>query len=174
MIDTEKLYKASLDTKTKWITYIFLLVMGGLLYKSFEALQRPSYGSNNSSIYVIIIIILLVILVNSWIKKVQFYQLTEDLLIIKTFHEQIKIPLYEIKHIHENNQIPGGPIREIGTKGLFGYRGRYFLGQWGYVNFFATQKKNLILIETLNLGIFVISPDDMELFNRLQNYIEHE
>jgi hypothetical protein len=61
-----------------------------------------------------------------------------------------------------------GTIRTFGVGGLFGYFGKFHTPGIGHSTFYATQRKNKILIVTSNDKKIVITPDDNSLAEKLK------
>ena len=57
-----------------------------------------------------------------------------------------------------------GTIRTFGNGGLFGYTGYYRNAKFGTMRWFATQRKNYVLIEKINGKKIIITPDEPENF----------
>ncbi len=57
-----------------------------------------------------------------------------------------------------------GTYRILGNGGLFGYTGYYRNSTFGNMRWFATQRKNYILIEKNNGQKIIITPDEPDFF----------
>jgi hypothetical protein len=96
------------------------------------------------------------------------YLVKDDKLVINRKIGNVVLPLNEIVSAKEiTREDYTFAIRYIGNAGFCGWYGRFWSPKLGNLKFFASQKKNLVLIETIHKGKWVISPDDLSLVNLL-------
>jgi hypothetical protein len=101
------------------------------------------------------------------------YIIDTKYLVIHRKVKGVSINLNEISSVKllSEKEIKGG-IRMFGVGGVFGYFGLFTFPKIGYCKMFATQRKNMILIETLEKKKFIITPDELKLINDLKEKIE--
>jgi hypothetical protein len=167
------IYKASLDKLAKWITGILFLVFISIGIKSFLFLlcERSTTIEKNS--HLLVLLLLFLILFFCWLYAPIGYIIDDKFLIIKRRKKNISIDFTDITSVKllTENEIKGG-IRMFGVGGVFGYFGLFTFPKIGYCKMFATQRKNMILIETLEKKKFIITPDELKLINDLKEKIE--
>jgi len=164
-------YKASLDHTTRWTSIAFSLLVVILIGRSIQILQNNNFILPDAPMYYFSIIILITIWLISFLRKIKYYELFEDKLIIKTRWKDKIIPLNEITKIEPLNLLPFASLKNIGRRALFTYRGRYHFPELGYVNFYASQKKNLLFLQTKEHGNIVISPNSLALLEEIKKKI---
>lgn len=76
---------------------------------------------------------------------------------------QITLPLDQISVIEIiNPKVLWMSIRLFGSGGLFGYFGLFYNKTYGRMRWYATQRKNAIVIITNDNKKYLITPDDLE------------
>ena len=160
-------YKASLDTLTKGITigvFVLLIVIGQI---SVRALFTSQADTATILVHLGILLLLFIILLGSWLYAPRFYTIANNILTINRPIGKVKIKLGDIKQVRllTDNEMKG-LIRTFGVGGLFGYFGKFHATDFGNMTFYATQRKNKILIVTNNSKI-IITPDDKNIVDKL-------
>jgi len=170
------IYTASLDKLTKTITFcVPLIFIGAIFIPLIIHIDDPSFNSFKHWISIIVGILVLIVCGVVYLYRVLRYELNETELIIVRPINSLHIPLNSIKGIIKltrEDMFPG-TIRTFGNGGFFGYTGYFWNRAFGTMIFYLTQRKNLILIETLpkegkKKGTkSVISPDDIGMEGKL-------
>ncbi|MEI7803091.1 MAG: PH domain-containing protein [Bacteroidota bacterium] len=155
-----KKFKCSLDKTSKiigGIVFVPILFLGCLSFANRE--NDTSYITLFSSIPPI------VILVVTFLYRPMNYTVTSSLIIINRPVSLFKINRIEIaKCSIVSKKEMSGTIRTFGNGGLFGYTGYYRNAKFGTMRWFATQRKNYVLIEKINGKKIIITPDEPENF----------
>jgi Bacterial PH domain len=152
------IYKASLDTAAKIITCSIILLLLGTFFTFLITV-----GNENKIISPIIGISFTLILVLSYIFAPRKYSISKDILIIHRPIYNIEIPKKEIKSAIENTS-KAISIRTFGVGGLFGYFGSFHSFDLGGTTWYATKRKNQVIIERTNGQKIILSPDDISGF----------
>jgi len=168
-----QIYKASLDKTTAWISIGFTALILALIIKIIFVLQNNNFVAQDAPMYFFIIVILIGIWVISFLRQIKYYSLSDEYLIIQTRWEKINIPIAEIIKIEPLNLLPFSSVKNIGRRALFGYRGTYKFPSLGHISFYASQKKNLIYLQTEKQGNIIISPDDISLLDDINEKLTH-
>lgn len=150
-------FKASLDNTAKIISGLILALPVALF------LFKPE------SIWVDLP--LLAIFLFCYAIAPQYYVLTDSELKIKRLFRSVQLPLTEIKTAYEvpdAKKMASSSIRTFGVGGLFGYFGKFWNKEQGNMNWYLTNFKNVILIETTTGKKNLISPDDPQMLQFLQ------
>ena len=164
-------YKASLDKTTAGISIAFTILVLVLIVKSIQILLRNNWSSQDAPMYFFIILVLIVIWVTAFLRQIRHYELSDNQLLIKTRRNTHTILLKEVEKIEELNLLPFASLKNLARRALFAYRGRYHFPTLGYIDFYASQKKNLIYLQTKNKENIIISPDDIALLKDIKNKI---
>jgi len=168
-MNTSLIYKASFDQRARRISKIVItmIVLLSLLVISL-GLSRTDQLLNN-----ILMLLPFWGLVGYWhVISVDSYILEEKGLLIKRILFPKQILFEEIKSSELLDEKSFKDLRQgSGSGGIFGYVGFYSDDRYGSMRWYATQKKNFILI-TLRSGLkIVITPDDTSLYTEIQNKI---
>jgi hypothetical protein len=165
-------YKASLDIKAKILTtsLIVIFIAIGLGRIRYIALNPEDTGSIYLTLTVFLFFILFV--VGCYLFAPQEYIINPDELIIYRPFKDFIIKLKDIKEIRiiDDSDL-GSAVRTFGVGGMFGYYGKYYTSNFGPVIFYATQKRNKVLIQTYDGTLFIITPDELQLVNEIKNRI---
>ncbi len=164
-------YTASLDTLGKIITsgtIILLLILG---YKSANNLTSSMTQGDTVAVLMNSGILLLFIatIVGCYLYAPKSYLLDSDSLTIVRPANNKKILLSDITEVRaiEDSEMTL-TIRTFGVGGLFGYFGKYRNSKIGSMTFYATQRKNRILIQTKQGEKIIITPDDTSIIDALK------
>lgn len=155
-------YKASMDKNAIGIT------TGVLLLFIFIVFNFIFYDSFYKTPALLFIISFAIILLLAYIYAPNSYTLTKKLLIINRPVGNISIELSDIDNIELfiNRNLS---IRSVGIYGLFGFYGRYYNRVIGSMDLYATRLSNRLLITTKSNRRLIISPDDIFLYDDLNN-----
>lgn len=110
-------------------------------------------------------VLLIVIFLNGYSLKASNYKIHENNLIVQFPFSKKSIPLTAIESAEriEKDKIKGS-LRVFGNGGLFGYYGQFENKILGQMNWYITQKENLVLIQTTNGQKIVLSPNQPNAF----------
>ncbi len=165
-------YKASLDTLAKiitWGTVILFLVLG---YRS--AVSLPVTQGDPAAIFVHICTLLLFtsIIIGCYLFAPQGYIVGAATLTIVRPVKGKRIKLADIKEIRTVTEGEmTWTMRTFGVGGLFGYYGKFYSSKIGRMTFYATQKKNRILIITSQGQNIIITPDDLNMIEKVKEIL---
>jgi len=162
-------YKASLDTLAKGLTigvFILLITIG---QQSVRALLVANGDTSTILIHSGALLLFVAILLGSWLYAPQSYTIDSNGLTINRPIGKVNIKLEDIKQVRTlaDNETKG-TIRTFGVGGLFGYFGKFHTPSIGHSTFYATQRKNKILIVTNNDKKVIITPDNINLVEKLK------
>ncbi len=166
-------YKASLDKFAKIVTIgttIFLLVIA---YTYFTASHIQYKGLSTTIFHYLGILLPILILVPSYFLSTKSYILDGNELTIVRRLGTKKIRLNDIVEIRnlDESDIKRAK-RLLASGGLFGYFGKFHVKSVGNVNFYATQRRNGILIIAEDGRHIVITPDDIGLADTIRERIQ--
>ncbi|HTO16307.1 MAG TPA: PH domain-containing protein [Edaphocola sp.] len=150
-------YEASLDNFTKTISFltILVIVISLIIVNTVIGDSAPSF-----LIPLYIILALSPILVFLW--KPQYYLLIDNRLEIQRPIGKIIIPMNDILQFEQlSESVMKKSVRAFGSGGFFGYFGKFKNNQLGVMNWYATQRKNIVLIHLLKNKKILLTPDDL-------------
>jgi hypothetical protein len=153
-------YKASLDTMAKAISFLFVMIAVLMLF--FPKLISIDNQRLNELFFISPILIIVTII--CFILKPSYYILEDETIIIHRIFKDVKILRSDILKVE---LVPAEKlkwsIRTFGVGGLFGYFGKFYNRNIGSMTWYATQRKNFVLIKTSKKNI-IITPDEAENF----------
>jgi hypothetical protein len=162
-------YKASLDTLAKGLTigvFILLVVIG---QQSVRTLLDAKGDTTTILTHTGILLLSLAILLGSWLYAPKSYTVDNTNLSINRPIGKVNIQLNDIEQVQKLvDKEAKGTIRTFGVGGLFGYFGKFHTPGTGHSTWYATQRKNRVLIVTNNNKNLVITPDDLGLVDKLR------
>lgn len=161
-------YNASLDFSATSITVIvlslFLILSVGLLRKAFVYYRNRQYFISSVLVFIVISMVFLAVL-GYGINASSYKVIDRNITIVTPFNE-ITIKKENILSVSVMKQEElVGLSRTRGINGFWGYYGWYKSSTLENLFFYATQKKNYILIQTKDNYRFVITPDNIELID---------
>ncbi len=158
-----KTFKASLDN----IAIILTLFVAGISVSLFISIFKTGDQLSTSpfSVIVILNIFILILFISFFILRPTGYSINESVIIVNRLILPFKINRKEIANcsIVSKDEM-SGTYRTFGNGGLFGYTGYFRNTKFGNMRWFATQRKNYVLIEKSNGKKIVITPDIPEDF----------
>ena len=164
-------FKASMD----WVA--ILITIGVLVLFTFIALKpiwqmMEEEGEIRFSLASFGILFLFAgIYIGCWLFAPQSYSLSRSELLVNRVIGNVSFEISEIKSFRILEDFESrGTIRTFGVGGLFGYYGKFYIPKIGSSIFYATQRKNKILLELKEGKNIVITPDDLGLHDRLTEY----
>lgn len=158
-----KKFKASIDNLSILITF-FVVVLSVSLFIGFLN------SGNHSDLFGISIatainFFMLGLVFVFFLLRTSSYSVTESSIVINSLLLPYNVSRNEIaKCTLVSKDEMSGTIRTFGNGGLFGYTGYYRNAKFGTMRWFATQRKNYLLIEKTNGKKIVITPDEPENF----------
>lgn len=160
-------YKASLDSFAKVVTIFVIILFLWLGIISIKGLINP-IDTTSIIIHSALLLLYISTLLGTWLYAPKKYIIDENRLIIVRAIGNLVIHRKDIKQvIILNEKESRQSFRTFGVGGLFGYFGKFYLRNYGYVNFYTTQHKNKILILTQNDQKLVLTPDDSSMAHQL-------
>ena len=167
----ETKFKAPKGQTTKIMTLLTLLLCVVAVIKL--VLQIVNTNRFPIGILVVVVIVVLVI-VMSYLLSPAGYVLSDNELIINQPVRSKKIRYKEILGVrHIQKEELRGMIRTFGIGGLFGQVGKFYHKNFGTMNLFVSQLKNLVLIETANKK-YLISPDTIDFLEKIKGKIPYK
>jgi len=162
-------YKASLDKLAKWTTLLVFVILIVVGCRSIIELITTILTVKEIIVHSLILLLFFLMLLLSWLFAPTAYSISENNLIIHRKISDVSIHLASITTIQQlTSQQIKGTIRTFGVGGLFGYFGKFHVPKIGSCTVYATQRKNIILIETLKKK-YVITPDNIQFADELIN-----
>jgi hypothetical protein len=149
-------YKASLDNLAKGTTIAITILFALIIVGQFSLISTVGF---------LMPIFTIVVLAGSYFLTIAFrpinYSLTTDKLII---HRLFRNVIIERKNIKSIEQIDKHKIkytlRSFGVGGLFGYFGKFTNKDLGRMTWYATQKDNVILVQTIGNKKIILTPNE--------------
>ncbi|KLT63755.1 PH domain-containing protein [Pedobacter sp. BMA] len=163
-------YKASLDTFGKVITAGVLIVFIAIGQKNVSAIISSNGDVKTTLIHGGVLLLFVLTVIGSYLYSTRKYSVTGDTLVIHRLIGNRVIKLADITEIRFIDSTDfSGTIRTFGNGGLFGYYGKFYNTKIGSMTWYVTQKKNRILLRTLQGDKIIISPDDISLVDCLRD-----
>ncbi|HMG16437.1 MAG TPA: PH domain-containing protein [Saprospiraceae bacterium] len=166
------IFKASLD-KISWvITYILLPILVIFCITTLYLALKKNPGSLSIPVSLILSFVVFgSIFLISYLFSPTQYEIKLDSLYITRPIGSIEIPLSSIKDIYPVAQDDMKfNIRTFGNGGLFGYYGYFYNRKQGKMTWYATQKRNYVILLTNTDKKIVLTPDDLSLVEAVKNY----
>ena len=155
------IYTVSLDGYAKGVTAAVIIMSAGLGLWSIRGLLRGKGDRLTMLLHGFVIVVLAATLLVSYSYHPQKYELGNFDLVIDRPAGNIVIPVKDILEIRKVTDAEmEGTVRTFGVGGLFGYFGSYHNQHLGSMQWYATRRKNLILIRTTQGNAYILSPDD--------------
>ena len=163
-------YTASYDMTVKVITGLIIALMLALIIYNICEIARLSDDIWIILTHLFVIFVLVIILLICYIYSPQYYNINDESLIIKRIIKDRTIMLNDISEIRllEPKEL-SGVIRTFGVGGLFGYFGKFSSLKLGSMNWYATQRKNKVLVILKTGKKIVITPDDRSLIDKIRS-----
>ncbi len=163
-------YKASLGTTAKIMTIalsvLFLCVIG----RSMNRLIILQNNSEKVAKHTTAILLVVAVVFISYLFSTRRYLLSNRELLIKRPIGDRKIKISDIEEIRLiDSDVRTGLLRVFGNGGFLGFYGKYYSPSIGWVNLYATQRKNRIFIKLKDGKKIIITPDDISLADKLKS-----
>ena len=161
-----------MDTLSKFLTLGVVALLVAIGRGSIKTLLRFSdIDKTTILIHSGILLSFIAIILGSYLFSPRKYELQNGQLIIKRLIGAKVINLTDIIEIRKINRGEmTGTIRTFGVGGLFGYYGKFHNSTFGHMTYYVTQRKNMILLKTKDEKKIIISPDDVNMINKLQEF----
>jgi len=165
-------FKASLDTLAKILTACIIICFVVIGFGRIRAIAINHADTTALYVNISIIVFFILIVVFTYLFAPQAYMIDNDELVIKRPIKDKKIKFLDIKGIRIANDFElNRAIRTFGVGGMFGYFGKFYCASLGSMTFYATQRKNRVIIQTKQGRIIIITPDDLQIVNLLKEKI---
>jgi hypothetical protein len=157
-------FRASLDGVAKVFSTVFtLLLLGVVLWQVYLYIDSPQLNS------IIASTILLAILFVPYYHHPFRYYIDSGQVTIQRPFRSVRINKRKIEHVRVvQPQEMKDTLRNFGVAGLYGYFGRFSNRNLGSMLWYATQRKNYVLIQTQDKN-YILTPDNPHEFVRLLN-----
>jgi len=152
-----KKYNSSMDWLAKTVPVLVGILVSG-------ALATALWSSGDESTLVIIgtsilpLAILAVLIGGTWWARIKGISLDDNAITIERSLWPAVIKLSDIKLIRPVNDMMFA-FRTFGNGGMFGYTGTFYKKSIGSMQWFCSQRRNYVLIETASGNKIVITPD---------------
>ena len=152
---------------TVWIatvsTMLLPLFFGLFLYFFEDAGWLPS---------AVLLLTLAPVSVVTWLQAPQTLMIDRNALTIGRRMNPVEISLGDIVRVERvESKVVRRAVRKMGNGGLWAYTGRYYHSSVGNYQLFATELRDLLLIETHNKK-YVISSVDTHMYRMLRECVE--
>lgn len=166
-------YKASKDKLVKWVTLVIFLIFITIGIKSILFLVNETSTTMEKISHLLVLLLFFLIIFVCWLYAPIGYRIDNKFLVINRRIKNFSVDISEIISVKllTEKEIKGG-IRMLGVGGVFGYFGLFHFPKIGACTLFATQKNNMILIETIKKKKFIITPDETDLLIDLTGKIK--
>ncbi len=162
-------YKASLDNSTKAITALVLILIVAVVSYRIKLQIGFTPDISTALAHSGIIILLGAVVIGSYLYAPTAYRVDDDFLTIVRPVYNKKIKMHDIIALREMTDTEVfGAIRALGNGGLFGYYGKYYVPKLGWATFYATQRRNRILITTQQGKKIMLTPDDLAMLDEMK------
>jgi hypothetical protein len=168
-------YKASTDLTVRIVTIAVTILFAGIVGRMAMIIRSSAADDPKMSyiLYAGIGFVFLIYFVSFGLCTWSYRVDEKSLIIIAPFYKKT-INKQDISHaslIEKDNL--GSVIRTGGIGGLFGYYGWFRGSKVGSFFMYATQMKNLILIETKDGKKYIITPDDVSMVSAIEPFSDH-
>ncbi len=158
-----KIFKASIDNFSAFASLFVIGLSVSLFLGLFNSGNQLSIIG--ISIGTILNFFVLLLVLTFFLLRTTSYTVSESAIIINSLLLPYIINRNEIASIAIVSKADmSGVYRTFGNGGLFGYTGYYRNAKFGTMRWFATQRKNYVLIEKTDGKKIVITPDEPENF----------
>ncbi len=157
-----KRYSSSMDGLAKTVP----VLVAGLVAAS---LGVSLWAARDESTLIIVctsilpLVTLIVILGGTWKARIKCITLDDNAITIERSLWPATIMLADIKSIRKVDDMMFA-LRTFGNGGMFGYTGSFYKKSIGRMQWFCSQRKNYVLMETTSGKKIVITPDEREEF----------
>lgn len=162
-------YKAKLSSVFVVITSVVYLIILYICYAIFfnpslVKIKNFNLSSDMSDNYVLAVF-LVVVFALLFLLRPRYYQISDDIIIIKRYIFSIKIPINEITEIDvQDYRSLKIWLRLFGSGGVWGYLGRLYSRTHGVVRAQLSNTDDVVLFITKNNRKYLISPENPQDF----------
>lgn len=148
-------FKASLDGIAKFFSTVFtLLIAGVILWQVYLFISSPQLNSVIASVF-----LLATLLIPYHHHPIKYVVEAEQVMIKRPFSDVI-IDRKEIESVRVvEQQEMKGTLRSFGVAGLYGYFGRFSNLKIGSMLWYATQRRNYVLLRAQGKN-YIVTPDN--------------
>jgi hypothetical protein len=162
-------YKASLDTLSKIITVVVIILLTTIAIKNVMEIIDGHGNLKRILIHGGILLLTIAIILICYLYRTTRYTITENKLVINRPVGNREINFSDISEIRIVDKADFfGTIRTFGNGGLFGYYGKFYNSKLGSTTWYVTQRRNRIFVHTKQGDKIIISPDDVTLVEKVQ------
>ncbi|ODS78911.1 MAG: hypothetical protein ABS46_16450 [Cytophagaceae bacterium SCN 52-12] len=158
------MFKASMDSTTKVITSLVILMLAGVSILPLKELLAPDVSFGDVIRNTLAVVFLVALPVGIWIYAPSGYEIDAGRLVIHRNVGQVSIDLNEIAEVKRQEGVIGRSIRTFGVGGLFGFYGKFYTDGVGSATFYATQRKNWVWVKLKSGKNILLTPDMPEEF----------
>lgn len=156
------MYKTKLDLTARIMTGFLTVTALGLAIFHLYLLNQVNYDLALFGANLMIMTILLIVYSACYLHKPSNYRVENGQIVIERPMKNIKIDAGTIKYAYVlDNEAMRGTKKTSGVSGLFGYFGKYENSAQGKMTWYATRQSNYVMLETVNRGKIVLTPDDL-------------
>jgi len=164
-----KTYKASMDSLVKIVTIAILVVSGFAFLSSLVYIMNSE--SSESWGTLLIVGSLILIFGITYTLAPRAYLLDNNSLTIDRLLAPVVIPLQQISEVSTPPlERFNYAVRLFGSGGFLGYFGLFWVSKTGKMWWYATQRKNVIMVKLTSGSPIIITPDDFSLAEELQKH----
>lgn len=165
-------FKASLDLFSKFITTLVAILFLAIIL--FVASLNEHYDFIRFAISIFTIGLFVSIFAFCFFYRIKGYVVENGkITVIRPFRD-VTIDITQIKDVYT---VPKDSLRwtikTFGNGGLFGYFGHFYNSYHGNLIWYATKRDNYLIIETLDKGKIVLTPDDVKMISALKREMNH-
>lgn len=143
-------------------TLLTILFVGVFLY----------FFENAGWLPVVVVLIFVPLMVVTWLQAPQTLMIDRNALTIGRRMNPVEISLGDIVRVERvESKVVRRAIRKMGNGGVWAYTGRYYHSSVGNYQLYATELRDLLLIETTKTK-YVISSVDTHLYRMLRDSIK--
>ena len=166
-------YKASLDKTSKIITILITVLFLSIATYNFWLIYTGSGTSINITANIASVFLILGIYSFCYLFRPLGYVVGKNRLTIKRPLKNYHLDIDKIKNVSlASEETMKWTARTFGVGGLFGYYGKFSNQTFGGMTWFATQRKNYLVLETTSNRKIVLTPDDTEMVKEIEELIE--
>lgn len=157
-------YSASLDRFAVVVTWMVSVLLLGQAIGSVLLVLLSETADVSPWALVAIVITAPFVVYMLWLYRIRHYELTADSLIIRRSVRTRIIPLQVIEEVLlPDEKDLKWTLRLFANGGVFGYTGFFTNPKFGRMSWYATRRKQLIMLRLKSGEKVVITPDDMNL-----------
>jgi hypothetical protein len=162
-------FKASLDTMAKIVTLGAVVLFVAIGQKSVRVIWFQESSTMTIVLHGGLLLFFLAITLGSYLYAPRSYAVDTAHLTIYRLGNNVRIRLTDIAEVRAvSDSEMNGVTRTFAVGGFFGYFGKYYAPHIGHMTWYATQRKNRVLVLTTQGDKIIITPDDMSIVEHIQ------